>query len=161
MMTVLHFSENPQIRTFRPHRPLGREHEPPKVWAIDDLKAPLYWFPRDCPRITFWPENDPSHHRRVHAIEWVWLDAMRTTVLYVYRLDGASFEPAPGGGGWVSDETLTPLSVEPVGDLLDRHAAAGIELRLLDDLWPLHDWVLATAPAVDFSMVRMRNARER
>ena len=159
MMVLLHFSEDASIREFRPHRPLGREDEPPRVWAIDELHAPLYWFPRECPRVTFWPADDPRPHRRVHAIEWGWLERMRTTRLFVYRLDGASFVPAPGGGGWVSGETVRPLSVEPVGDLLDRHADAGIELRLLTDLWPLNDWVVAAG--VEFGMVRMRNAQPR
>lgn len=156
-MDLFHFSEDPAIEVFRPHRPVGREDEVPQVWAIDELKAPLYWFPRDCPRVTFWPADDPAHHRRVHAIEWGWLDRMRRTVLYVYRLDGSSFAPAPGGGGWISPETLRPLDVAPVGDLLDRHAAAGIELRLVTNLWPLHRWVVHSG--LQFSMVRMRNAQ--
>ena len=159
MTALLHFSEDPAITVFRPHRPVGREDEEPRVWAIDEARAPLYWFPRDCPRVTFWPADDPAHHRRVHAIEWGWLDAMRTTRLYAYRLDRSSFVEAPGGGGWISAETLRPLSVEPVGDLLERHAEAGIELRLVADLWPLHDWVLQGG--VEFSMVRMRNAQPR
>jgi len=156
-MHLYHFSEDPAIEVFRPHCPLGREDEPPHVWAIDELKAPLYWFPRDCPRVTFWPADDPAHHRRVHAIEWAWLDRMRSTFLHAYRLDGSSFVPAPGGGGWISGETLRPLGVEPVGDLLDRHAAARIELRLMTNLWPLHRWVVESG--LEFSMVRMRNAQ--
>jgi hypothetical protein len=53
-------------------------------------------------------------------------------------------------------------SVEPVGDLLDRHESAGIELRVLADLWPLRDAVVAGATgAADFSIIRMHNARPR
>jgi len=51
---LLHFSEDPNIETFQPHHARGREHEEPYVWAIDAEHAPLYWFPRECPRITFW-----------------------------------------------------------------------------------------------------------
>ncbi len=51
-----------------------------------------------------------------------------------------------------------------MGDLLDAHAAAGIELRVVPSLWPLHDAV-AYGPGAsttwDFSIVRMRNARPR
>ena len=154
-MHLYHFSEDPGIQVFRPHHPVGREHEPPRVWAIDEVKAPLYWFPRDCPRVTFWPAAQPE--RRVHAIEWGWLERMRTTVLYVYRLDGSTFAPNPGGGGWISAEAVRPLAVEPVGDLLERHADAGIELRLVRNLWPLHRW--AVASGMEFSSVRLRNAQ--
>ena len=152
---LLHFSQDPTIERFVPHRPLGREDEAPQVWAIDDDHSPLYWFPRECPRVTFWPAGDPT--ARVHAIEWGWLERVRATELFVYRLEGASFSPAPGGGGWISPETLEPLSVEPVGDLLERHRRAGIELRLVTNLWPLHRWVVGSG--LEFSSVRLRNAQ--
>jgi hypothetical protein len=152
---VFHFSEDPSILEFRPHRPVGREEEPAQVWAIDEEHAPLYWFPRECPRVTFWPAGG-ARHERVHAIEWAWLDRVRSTRLYVYRLDGTTFRPAPGGGGWISDEVLRPLDVQPVGGLLERHAEAGIELRLVANLWPLHHW--AVASGLEFSSVRLRNA---
>jgi hypothetical protein len=31
-----------------------------RVWAIDTRHLPLYWFPRDCPRATFWANDDTS-----------------------------------------------------------------------------------------------------
>jgi hypothetical protein len=46
-----------------------------------------------------------------------------------------------------------------MGDLLDEHVAAGIELRAAPSLWPLHD--LAVSDRWDFSIVRMRNALPR
>jgi hypothetical protein len=49
--------------------------------------------------------------------------------------------------------------VEPVGDLLARHAAAGIELRITPSLWPLCDAVVGSG--LRFSMVRMANAEPR
>ena len=62
-------------------------------------------------------------------------------------------------GQWISDEAVVPLAVEPVGDLLDRHAAARIELRGVPDLWPLRD--LAVSDRWEFSLVRMANATPR
>ena len=47
-------------------------------------------------------------------------------------------------------------TVEPVGDLLALHEQAGIELRVVDSLWPLRE--LAVSDDWDFSIVRMRNA---
>jgi len=95
---------------------------------------------------------------RVHAVELSWLDRIRTTALYAYRLPGATFRVwTDEHGQWVSTEPVTPLGVESVGDLLARHVAAGIELRLVADLGPLRELVLATG--LPFSMVRMGSAR--
>jgi hypothetical protein len=41
-----HASEDPTIERFEPRDG--------KIWAIDTRHLPLYWFPRDCPRATFW-----------------------------------------------------------------------------------------------------------
>ena len=55
---------------------------------------------------------------------------------------------------------MAPLGpAEPVGDLLELHAAAGIQLRVLDNLWPFWDAVISST--LGFSAIRMRNARPR
>ena len=41
-----HVSEEPKIERF--------ELRGGRVWAIDTRHLPLYWFPRDCSRATFW-----------------------------------------------------------------------------------------------------------
>lgn len=168
---VYHFSEDPEITTFAPHRPVGRETEEARVWAIDAEHAPLYWFPRDCPRVTFWAVPGSPFEavraflgattaRRVHAIESDWLERVRATQLYVYRFDAAGFEPWPEADGhWVSRTAQTPLAVEPIGDLLSLHAEAGIELRITPSLWPLHDAIPGSG--LRFSIVRMRNGAPR
>ena len=168
---VYHFSEDPSIRYFQPHVPSTRSDAEPLVWAIDEEHAPLYWFPRDCPRVTFWagPDADPevasrflgqTAAKRVHAIECAWLDRMRRTQLYAYRFASALFEPfEEADGHWVSHQEVVPLAVEAVGDLLIRHVEANIELRITPSLWPLHDCILSTG--LHFSIVRMRNALPR
>ena len=55
---LYHFSEDPAIERFVPHVPPTNPTEAPAVWAIDAEHAPLYWFPRDCPRVTAWPRDD-------------------------------------------------------------------------------------------------------
>lgn len=165
-MRLLHFSEDASIERFEPHVPETQPDAPPLVWAIDEEHAPLYWFPRDCPRATFWPASEPTSNqlallggrrRRVHAIEWAWLDRMRKCDLFAYEFDPARFERRPqSGGAWVSSTTVEPVSVAPVGDLLARHREARIELRLVDNLWPL--WELVTSSGLEFSGVRLRNA---
>ena len=167
---VLHFSEDPTIERFAPHVPVTNPDHPPAVWAIDADHAPLYWFPRDCPRMTAWPRDE--HERaafeatftttshRVHAIEAAWVERVRRAELYRYDLPGREFVPwAVATGQWVADHAVEPIGIEPVGDLLAAHAAAAIELRIVPSLWPLHD--LAVGDRWDFSIVRMRNAQPR
>lgn len=149
--TLFHFSENPNIDVFRPHRARGREAEPAYVWAIDAPHAPLYWFPRECPRVTFWADGATTPEdrerflghgtaARVHVTENAWLARLRAAKLYVYPFDPAPFERYPDPGGfWVARSVVVPQRCEAVGDLLTRHAEAGIELRFTPSLWPLHD----------------------
>ena len=163
-MEVLHFSEDPAIDRFVPHVPATNPDQPPLVWTIDELHAPLYWFPRDCPRIAFWRadgappcELGPTAARRVHAIGADWLDRVRDCALFAYRFDSNGFEPwADADGHWVAATEQRPLLVEPVGDLLALHAAASIELRIVPDLLPLRDAVVASG--LRFSMCRLSNA---
>jgi hypothetical protein len=152
---VLHFSEDPTLSVFRPHvAPTAAEPEP-YVWAVDAENAPSYWFPRDCPRVCSWPG-------RVHAIEYGWLDRLRTVRLFAYRFPIERFRPfgTPYPHAWVSTEEVRALGpAEDVGDLLAAHESAGIELRLLPNLWPHMDAVVAGGQR--FSGIRLRYARPR
>lgn len=142
----------------------------PLVWAVDTRHLPMFWFPRDCPRGTFWagPETtdpdverflDGDRLRRVHAIEASWLERMRTTPVYAYRLPDGGFLPHDVGGYWVSADAVEPLERIDLGDLLVRHADAGIELRIAPSIWPLWDRVVAST--LEFSGSRLRNAAAR
>ncbi|MFN2519585.1 MAG: DUF6886 family protein [Candidatus Limnocylindria bacterium] len=171
---LFHFSEDPSIAVFRPHVAKTREPDAePLVWAVDAEHAPLYWFPRDCPRIALWrgpatTEDDAerflglSAAGRVHAIESGWLEPMRGARLFVYRFDPGPFELHEGDaqtGHYVSRAAVAPLGCEPMQDLLSAHAGAGIELRVTPSLWPLADALIRST--VRFSMSRMRNAAQR
>jgi hypothetical protein len=167
---LYHFSEDPNIERFVPHVPRTNPAHRPAVWAIDGDHAPLYWFPRDCPRVTIWPRNPAGraifHERfvtaasRVHAIESAWLERMRNSVIYRYELDRDGFVPwIDAEGQWIAVREVTAVSVTPVGDLLAAHVDAGIELRIVPSLWPLHDE--AIVGEFEFSLVRMHNARPR
>src|SRR5437773_3344280 len=100
---LFHFSEDPAIGIFRPHVPPTNPTAEPMVWVIDAEYAPLYWFPRDCPRVTFWasPETPAeavercflgTTARRVHAIECAWLERVRVAQVYAYRFSPEPFE---------------------------------------------------------------------
>ena len=127
-----HVSEDSAIERFEPHVSATAARDEPLVWAIDTRHLPMYWFPRDCPRGTFWatPATSPEDAEgllfgaaRVHAVEAGWLERIE------------------------------------LGDLLARHAEAGIELRLVANLWPLWDRVVAST--LEYSGMRLRNASPR
>ena len=162
-----HVSENPSIERFAPHVSATAALDEPLVWAIDTRHLPVYWFPRECPRGAFWADagSDPydaarllAGSSRVHAIEAVWLERMRTTRVFAYRLTEPSFEQHPEVGGyWVSRETVEPAEVAPLGDLVRLHDDAEIELRVLPNLWQL--WNDVVASTLEFSGVRLHNAQ--
>jgi hypothetical protein len=170
---VLHFSQDPTITRFVPHVAASAQQPEAYVWAVDTERAPDYWFPRDCPRAMAWvtpSTTDADRERvlgpgggdRVHAIEYGWLDALQTVRLFAYRLPAAPFEPfgASAPHAHVATEPVEPLGpAEPVGDLLHLHEQAGIQLRLLTNLWPF--WDTVTTSSLGFSGIRMRNGRPR
>jgi hypothetical protein len=166
---VLHFSEDPGITTFVPHVAATAQQPEAYVWALDAEQAPAYWFPRDCPRVLAWPGPEATaadrrflFDERVHAIEYGWLPALQTVRLYAYRFDAAPFRPfgSPQPHAMVATTTVTPLGpAEPVGDLLALHEAAGIQVRLVANLWGFFGEVVASS--LRFSGIRMRNARPR
>jgi hypothetical protein len=164
-----HVSEDASIERFEPHVSRTSESREPRVWAIDTRHLPMYWFPRDCPRGTFWAAPQTTREdaerllagaARVHAVEGAWLDRIRAARVVGYLLPEETFAPDPEVGGyWLSREPVTPLELVELGDLLSRHAQAGIELRLVENLWPLWDRVVAST--VEFSGMRLRNALPR
>ncbi len=143
---LYHFSEDPTIEVFVP-----RDRY---VWDDDEWHQFRYWFPRECPRATWWPK-DRSTCPTV-AIQWDWWNRFDEVTLYAYTFDAAPFRENPDGGGWITEETMTPLDVSPVGDLLTKHRKAGNEFRIVADLAALWSEVI-TRPGVDFSGIRLRN----
>ena len=158
-------SEDPTLEVFVPHHHKLHASDEPLVWAVDARFMWLYWCPRDCPRAC-WCANestseddverwlDGDRTRRVAAIEHAWLERMRTVQLFAYRMPPETFEP--WDKFFVSRETVAPLELAELGDLLARHADAGIELRLVPALYPLWDDVIRTT--LDYSGIRLRNA---
>ena len=167
-MQLFHFSEDPTIERFVPHVPRTNPTQAPAVWAIDEDHQPLYWFPRDCPRVTAWPRGPGERAAfevafsttapRVHAIEQIWLGRMRATQVYRYTLPTGPFRPwEDASGQWIAHDEVTPLGVEPLADLVAMHRDAGIDLRAVPNLWPFVD--IAQSGGWDFSIVRIANAQ--
>ena len=170
---MLHFSEDPSITRFVPHVAATAQQPEAYVWAVDAVRAPDYWFPRDCPRAMAWvvgattrQDRDriigPGGGERVHAVEYRWREAIRTSRLFAYRLPAEPFRPfaAPVAHAVVATEPVEPLGpAEPVGDIFALHEEAGIQLRVLPNLWEF--WDAVTVSSLGFSGIRLRNAAPR
>jgi len=160
-----HMSENPSIEVFHPHHSELHAADEPLVWAVDTRYQWLYWFPRDCPRACWCADGettdedverwlDGDRERRIAVIETGWLERVRCTNVYAYRLPPETFEP--WDKFFVSRETVVPLELVKLCDLLACHADAGNELRIAPALYPLWDDVIETT--LDYSGIRLRNA---
>jgi hypothetical protein len=160
-----HVSEDATLTRFVPHHRPEHANDEPLVWAVDTRHLPLYWFPRDCPRATFWATGDSSDDdverwldgdrtRRVHVVEPQWLEPMKTTRVLAYRFPEETFEP--WDRFWISRDTVEPLELVELGDLVERHRAAAIELRTEARLRDLHEEIAVST--LDFSGIRLRNA---
>ncbi len=165
---VFHYSEDGSIRRFTPHRPPSNPSHPAAVWALDEMHAPLYWFPRYCPRISCWAYDDAQQARlseifqteasRICAAETSWMDAVRNARLYEYHFDGELFAPwAEADGQYISGDVVEPMRVELIDDVLALHAAHDVEVRFTPRLGRLMDTMLASR--LPFSFVRIRDAQ--
>jgi hypothetical protein len=164
-LTLWHASDDPNIEIFYPHRAPTAQVNDDLVWAVDDAHVPAYWFPRDCPRATFWIGPNTTREdaamlkggTRVHAIEKVWWDRFRAARVHLYLMPPALFSVhAPEAGYYVTRESVMPLARVDLYDLVTQHAKAGIELRVLENLWPLWDRVIAST--LEFSGIRLKRA---
>jgi hypothetical protein len=166
-----HVSEDPTITSFAPHRAKTALTDELRVWAVDTRHLPLFWFPRDCPRCTFWAgprttDGDAQRFlhgrrdRRIHVVEARWLPQIERARLHLYLMPEETFvEDDEVAGYWVSHATVEPLEMITIEDLIDKHAAAGIPLRTEANLWPLWDEVVASS--LEYSGIRLRNAQPR
>ena len=163
-----HVSEDPALSRFTPHRAKTALTDEPLVWATDTRHLPLFWFPRECPRCTFWAGErttdadvgrflDGARTARIHVVEDGWIERAAAAELHLYRMPERTFTESPDTAGyWMSREPVEAVDHLTIGDLVGRHAAAGIALRTLPNLWPLWDAVIAST--LEFSGIRLRNA---
>jgi hypothetical protein len=163
-----HYSEDASLSRFEPRAAAGDQAAQPLVWAVDTRHAPMFWFPRDCPRGCIWPVSTTtpqdrerffgqSAATRVHAVEADWLARMQACRLYAYRLPADSFRPHEVVGGyWVSEEPVEAVEQVVIDDLIGRHARARIELRITPSIWPF--WRRVANSTVEYSGSRLRNA---
>ena len=164
---LFHISEDPDIEIFIPRVPdAGGD---PVVWAIAEERIQNYLLPRDCPRVTFYATDESSQsdinnflgpNDSVVAVERGWVDRIKTATIYRYHVPETSFKCTDKCAGYFqSEEAVIPTKVDIIDDVLLELSKRSVEVRILDDLWLLHDAVASSTLA--FSMIRMRNATPR
>jgi len=162
-----HISEEAGIERFEPRPSKLTDH--PVVWAIDAERLRNYLLPRGCPRVTYYAgvTSDSSDVDRllgtstaVVAVESGWFATIRSCRLYCYQLPRNTFECLDACAGYfVSRVAVTPNLVAIYDDVISELLNRGVELRVVPNLWPLHDAVKTSS--LQFSMIRMHNARPR
>jgi hypothetical protein len=167
---LFHISEKPNIKIFEP-RPSPSYFERLKgdvVFAITDMLLHNYLLPRDCPRVTFYSNQDTAQADKekflgssgsdyVVAIESRWYKVIKQTTLYCYEFPVDAFiELDREAGYYVSYDRVTPLAVRPIGDALGELLERNVEMRIMPTLWPLAEEV--SKSSLQFSLIRMRNA---
>jgi hypothetical protein len=164
---LFHISEDPRITVFDP-RPSSLTSDP-VVWAIDDARVRNYLVPRDCPRVTYYagPQTGSIDRERflgrsdaVIAIEADWLEPVRRCRLFRYHLPPETFTCIDECAGYfVSPVGVAPHHVDVIDDVMSELQQRAVELRVVPNLWPLRDAVVAST--LQFSIIRMRNAQPR
>lgn len=163
---MFHFSERGDIEVFHPRAPLGHPDTEPLVFAIDEWHQPLYFFPRDCPRIGVWPVETTSEEdkewfsgqgdqRMLLYIDHSWQARHAAGEVWRYEFGPGQFEDCDDHGCWASRSSERPATVTRLTDLPGRIAEAGCRLIVADlsaiaaRFWP--------DTTLHVSMIRMRN----
>ena len=164
---LFHVSEQAGIERFEPRwsELVGDE----VVWAIDEDRLHNYLLPRACPRVTYYagPQTVSADVDRflgaskaVVAVESGWFERLQSCRLFCYQLLPDTFECIDECAGYfVSRLPVAPARVDVIDDLIRELLKRGVELRFVENLWPLRDAVVAST--LQFSMIRMRNAQSK
>ncbi|WP_324028534.1 hypothetical protein GC087_13940 [Pantoea sp. JZ2] len=176
-MRLFHFSDNPDIAVFRPRplkvrvdRPAGQEWlNGSLIWATAEAYELLYLFPRECPRIVYWPVAETTREDRelwmgnmisssaIACIEQTWLSRFNLGQIFRYELPTAGFEPTGEVGMWVCPEEVVPVGLKCFSSLPTELTDRNIGLRVMDRLTPLKSIWQSTLHA---GGIRLRNAQD-
>ncbi|WP_068774294.1 DUF6886 family protein [Paenibacillus sp. FJAT-26967] len=169
-MNLFHFSSEPDIKVFVPRVKANRTDMPPVVWAIDQEHAFTFYFPRNCPRIVYTRSggiNREDEARffglscadKIITVETQWYKAIKESTIYRYTLPSASFQLFDKTAGYyISEQTVTPVVMKPMRDLIGKLADLNIEIRLTPNLHPLKEAIL-NSTLDDFGIHRFHLAK--
>ncbi|MBL8555298.1 MAG: hypothetical protein JNL41_13550 [Phenylobacterium sp.] len=169
-LRLFHVSEELDIARFEPRpSPSTNTTLGVCVWSICEAHLPNYLLPRDCPRVCFrrGPRTTDEDAGRIlggadHVVAFpaTWLEAVRRVQLAVYEMPSQTFFEANAEAGyWISRNAVEPVRRTLIDDALGALVGAGVEVRVLQDIWPLRDAVVGSS--LRFSIIRCRNAEPR
>ncbi|MCD9025450.1 DUF6886 family protein [Cohnella silvisoli] len=170
-MKLYHFSDKSDIRIFNPRVKHNRQNMPPVVWAIDQQHEFTFYFPRDCPRIVYTRTegiSDEDDHKFfgltdsniVITVEVGWYKRINKTTIFRYELPVESFKLFDEFAGYyISEESINPIGIKPLDNLIERLTELNIEIRFTPNLNPLRETLLKSS-IKDFGIHRFENARK-
>jgi hypothetical protein len=170
-MRLYHISDKPGIRRFdpRPAPSQSARQEGLMVWAIDWDHLHNYLLPRNCPRVTFFPNEDSDPEdveklmcgttaKHVVAIEAIWLPEVQKQCLYQYDFDSKDFTCVDQiAGYWISRKPVIPVAENKIDDILSELLKHEVELRVMPSLWKLREAVIHST--LGYSIIRMNKAQ--
>jgi hypothetical protein len=171
-LRLFHVSEDPNINIFKPRLPRRNELDPNVglVWSLTEPALPNWLFPRECPRVGYRIcENITNEDKmkfftsftnHVVAIEHAWHERQLNATLHVYEFKVANFYFDEVAGFYVSRESETPIDMVTYTNLYDELFKRNVEVRLLENLWPLRDAVFTSSMTL-WSFCKMANAKPR
>lgn len=169
-MRLFHVSEEAGIKNFEPRLPTRKDLDQTTglVWAITDKCLPNFLTPRNCARVAYYMGRETSDEdcekffsqkgsSHVVAIEYKDLPMLMNTTLYIYEFDPVSFELMDEiAGYYVSKESVTPIGVHIVNDIIHEHRCRNVELRVMNRLWSFAERVRESS--LNWSLCRMNFA---
>ena len=167
---LYHVSEDPDIKVFEP-RPTPSDYDAINndvVFAVSDEFLHNYLLPRDCPRVTYYA-NDNSSMEDINTfmgqsdadyivtIESKWESAINETTLYCYEFPAEGFSLLDENAGYyISHKSVTPISVRTITDIRKEISSRNVKLRFMSSLFDLAERIQRSS--LKFSLIRMRNA---
>ena len=172
LMRLFHVSEDPDVKIFHPRLPRRAELDPNVglVWSLIEPSLPNWLFPRECPRVGYRIcENTTSEDKskfftssasHVVAIEHGWHERQLNATLHVYEFEPTNFYYDEAAGFYVSQQSETPINMVTYTNLYSELFKIKVEVRLIENLWPLRDAVFASSMKL-WSFCKMANAKPR
>jgi hypothetical protein len=171
MEKLFHISEEPDIKIFHP-RPSPQLYDSIKgnvVFAISDKMLHNYLLPRDCPRVTYYINQNTTNTDKekffgenkadyIINVEEHWKEKIENTVLYKYKFSPETFSLLDETAGYyISYEDTVPVSTEKVQNVYKEFSKRNVEIRFLDNLRKLAADVKSSS--LSFSIIRLGNAK--
>jgi hypothetical protein len=171
MEKLFHISEEPDIKIFHP-RPSPQLYDSIKgnvVFAISDKMLQNYLLPRDCPRVTYYINQNTTNTDKekffgeskadyIINVEEDWKEKIENSIIYKYEFFPETFSLLDETAGYyISYKDTVPVSTEKVQNVYKEFSKRNVEIRFLDNLRKLAADVKNSS--LSFSIIRLGNAK--